>query len=178
MRSPRSISSLSWRSTTPSVYFHWRGAPALWSSLWASSGTAPTAPRPSCTVVSPKLDTVLQMRPKEGRVEGDNPLPLPLSSSHLSFDIAQDIFGRSGLQVHTAGSCPAFCLTEPPTPSLWGYSQRVLFLLCTHIWNCPKPSAALFTSLSWILFGSCEPTSQACPGHWGHELFLFWSPCM
>jgi len=40
---------------------------------------------------APGLDTVLQMGPYEGRVEGDNHLPVP--AGHPCFDAAQDTVG-------------------------------------------------------------------------------------
>ena len=40
--------SLGWPCPVPSTFSHRRGAPALWSSLWPSSGPVPTTPCTSC----------------------------------------------------------------------------------------------------------------------------------
>lgn len=53
----------------------------------------------------------------------------------------------SGLQEHTAGSCPPSHLLWPTRPSLQGCPQSVLFPVCTHTWDSPNPGAILCTCL-------------------------------
>jgi len=43
---------------------------------------------------TPGLDAVLQMVPHEGRIEGNDPLPLP--AGHYTFDAAQEVVGFLG----------------------------------------------------------------------------------
>ena len=87
----------------------------------------------------PGLDTMLQMEPHRGRVEGDSHLPFP--SDHLSFDATQDTVGLLGSC--PAGSCPVFFHQDPQSPSPEGCSHGVLIPVCACIWNCLDPSATL-----------------------------------
>jgi len=60
------------------------------------SGYAPTDPCVSYILRTPHLDAVLQVRPHQGRAEGQDHLPCPAGLS--SFDAAQDTFGFLGYQ--------------------------------------------------------------------------------
>ncbi|KAK4824458.1 LOW QUALITY PROTEIN: hypothetical protein QYF61_015836 [Mycteria americana] len=94
IRSPHSL--LFSRLNKPnSLSLSSRGAPALGSFSWPSSGPAPAGPRPSCAE-GPELDTALQVRSHQSRVEGQNHLPQP--AGHASFDAAQDTVGLLGCQ--------------------------------------------------------------------------------
>jgi len=66
---------------------------------------------------TPDVITVLQMRPYEGRGEGNSYIPLP--AGRFSFDVAQNTVGLPGCK-WPDGSCPAFHSPEPPGPSLQG----------------------------------------------------------
>ena len=57
---------------------------------------------------APGLDTVLQMGPHEGRVEGANDLPHP--AGHLPFDAAQDTVGLLSCRAHTCEMKSAWLL--------------------------------------------------------------------
>ena len=72
---------------------HRRGAPGPLSSLWPPSGLTPGDP---CLFLlgSPELDTVLQVRPDQGRVEGKDHLPWP--AGHTPFNIPQNSTGLTG----------------------------------------------------------------------------------
>ena len=84
MRSPWSL--LFSRQNKPSslsLFFQRSGASALRCSSWPFSGPTSAAPHVSCSGGLPGLDTVLQMDPHKGRVDGDNPLPLPAATPLL-----------------------------------------------------------------------------------------------
>jgi len=67
-------------------------------------------------------------------------------------------------QANTAGSCPASCPLGPPSPSLQGCSQGVLYPVCINTWDCPGPSATPCTWPCWTSLDSHGPSSPACPG--------------
>ena len=69
-RDGASTASLCFQSPAFSAFFHWRGAPTLWSSLWPSSGPTPTAPCPSCTGGS-KPGQYSRWGLTKGRVDGE-----------------------------------------------------------------------------------------------------------
>lgn len=80
-----------WIISISSAFLHKIGAPVLWSCSRPSSIPASTAPHLSC---APGLDTVLHMRPHEGRAEVDNQLSCP--AGHPSFGVTQDTVGLPG----------------------------------------------------------------------------------
>jgi len=61
--------------------------------------------------LTPHLDAVLQVRPYQCRVEGQDHLPQP--TGHISFDCSPGYGWLSGLRGHITGSCPA---SHPPAP--------------------------------------------------------------
>ena len=86
-------SSPGWISPVPSIFLHRRGAPALLSSSWPSSGPTPTALHPSCAGDSrPRCST------PDGALKGHSKGGYSSLThyGHLSFDAAQDTDGYSG----------------------------------------------------------------------------------
>lgn len=74
---------------------HGTDALALCSFSWQSSGPAPRASHSSCSWRP--LDREFQMGPQEGRVEGDNQLPLPAGRSSLGAVRIQLVFQSAGV---------------------------------------------------------------------------------
>ena len=60
----------------------------------------------------------------------------------------------SRLQVHTAGSCPAFHSPRTWNFSSQGCSHAVFLAVSTHVWDCPDPSATPSSWPSWPMFNS------------------------
>ena len=85
---PGAFSSPSWTNPAPSACLLRRGAPALRSSSWPSSGSFQKL-NLFPVLESPQLDTVLQIGPRKGRIERGSHLPRP--PGHPSSDAAQDI---------------------------------------------------------------------------------------
>ena len=81
--------SLSWRAPALSACPHTGGAPALWSSLWPTSG--PLQQLHILLVLrAPELDAVFQVGSPESRVEEQNHLPWP--SGNASLDATQELW--------------------------------------------------------------------------------------
>jgi len=74
---PWSLLFSGWSAPALSACICRGAAPALWSSLWPSSGLAPTAPCSSC-VEAPEQDAVLQLGSHESRTEGQKHLHQPV----------------------------------------------------------------------------------------------------
>jgi len=64
---------------------------------------------------SPEVDTVLQVWPHQGKLEGKDNLPRP--AGHSLFNASQDTVGLLGHR-RTAGLWPTCCLPGHPGPSL------------------------------------------------------------
>ena len=109
-------------SPVPSACLNRRGAPALGSSLWFSSGPSPKAPHLSC-VWSPRLGYSIPAGPHKGRTEGDNHLPCP--AGHSSSERAQDTTGLPG------------CKCNQPPPGLRAIDHSPLAVTFQSI---PYPS--------------------------------------
>jgi len=75
-----------------STYLSRRGAPGLWSSVWPSSGYAPTVLHICCA--SPISGCSTPDCASQGQGRGGN--HLLHSSGHLSFDVAQDTIALQG----------------------------------------------------------------------------------
>ena len=118
----------------------------------------------------PHLDTVFQKRPHEGRVEGDNPLPLP--AGHPSFYAAQDTFSCLGCKHTLLPHIQLFIHLGSPHPSAHGCSQGPI-PVCTHTWDRSDSNLALSNV---IRFSWAQPTFQPCPGpsEWLPPI-LWWS---
>jgi len=103
-------SSPSWTSKAPLTLLHKTGAPALWSSLWPSSGPAPTAPHPSWAGGPQAWMQSTRWGLKRAEQRGTIPslflLPPPCWGS-------PGYHWPSRLQEHTASSCPSRP-TSPP----------------------------------------------------------------
>jgi len=92
--------------------------------------------------------------PHEGRVDGDNPSLFwpPLIWCSPGY------YWPSRLQVHTAGSCPAFHLWGRTSPFWQGCSQWQLLPVCTHLElshaKCSIMHLALLNLIRfmWVLF--------------------------
>jgi len=97
---PGAFSSPGWTAPTLSAFRHRRGAPALWSSLWA-----PLDPLQQVHVFpvlrAPELDTGLQVGSHQSRAEEQNHLPLP--AGHAFLDAAQDTVGLLGCKCTLRG---------------------------------------------------------------------------
>ena len=78
------------------------------------------------------------MGPHKGRIEGDNPLPVP--AGHPSRDPAQDTVSLPGYKHTLLAHFKFFTNQDPRHPSLQVYSQGVL-PVCIHTWDYPDPSA-------------------------------------
>jgi len=128
MRSPRSL--LFCRLNKPgslSLSLR-RGAPALGSSLWPSSGPSPTPPHLSC-VGAPDLDAILQVRPHKGRAEGQSP---SCPCCYLCSDGAQDTIGLPGCK-HTLLVCVQFFSSQDPRVLLSRAALKELFSQFVYI---------------------------------------------
>ena len=108
------FSSPDWTVPTLSACPHRRDAPALISFLWPTSGPAPTGPCPSCAEGSrAEHSTPGEVSPEQSRGPESS-----LSTCWPRFSWCSPGHGwPSGLPAHIAGSCPAFCLSVPPSPS-------------------------------------------------------------
>jgi len=129
VRFPRAFSSLDCANPSPSAYLHRRDAPALWASLWPSSGSNSTALHPSCTGgPRPGHNTsngILQGQSRGAR----SPTSL---CCHPSFDTDQDIVGHPGckctllahvqLFIHQSGWIHYNRVT--PSPTVWTVFKR------------------------------------------------------
>jgi len=165
--------------------------------LCPSSGPAPRVPRLYCTG-SPRLVTVLQMGPYEGRVGGENHLTLP--AGHHFFSAAWDRIGLSGCKCTTLAHVKFFIYLKSfftgeliPVISLTQVQQLALEIWCQilantyytikcigMIWVC----RTLQSKLIFTFFSPCEtmPSSTSkltdCAGkgigrkiqsvHWRH----------
>jgi len=69
------------------------------------------------------VESLAETESKALLVEGQNQLPHP--AGHATLDAAQDWLPEPE---HTAGSCPAFHLQVPSSPSPQGCSQSILSL--------------------------------------------------
>lgn len=107
--------------------------------------------------------------PAGGASEGQGD-DLLLTHCQPPIDAGQDTAG-SGLQAHTAASCPAFCPSGPPSSSLRGCSQGVILPACTHVWDCPSLNTAPCT---WPCRTSLGSRWRACPGPSAWHPFLLW----
>jgi len=121
-RLPGAFSSLGWTSPTLSAFPHQRGALALRSSLWPSSGPSPAGPCPSCAGSSRAGCST----PGEVSLERNREAKSPPSTCWPHFFWCSPGYGwPAGLRAHIAGSCLAFHPPVPPSPSRQGYSQSV-----------------------------------------------------
>jgi len=127
-----------------------RGAPALRSSLWSSSGPTPTAPCPCC-VGSPRTGCGTPGGVSQQQSRGQNHLPHP--AGHASLDAAQDMVGPLGfkhtLPAHAESSInrhhhsppmPYLCLglPLPRYKTLYLALLNFMRLAWTHISSLPK----------------------------------------
>ena len=134
-----------WKASIRSAFSscpHRGSASDLWSSLWCSSGPAPTAPCPC------ELDAVLQMWCHESRVEGQNRLLL------VTLILMQP---RIWLAAWAASThCQLilnFSSINTPNPSPQGYSQAILYPTCMCAWGCPDPGAGPCPWPCWSSWG-------------------------
>lgn len=92
---------------------------------------------------TPALDTVLQMGPPEGKIEGDNPLPLP--DGHPSSDAAQSTVSRTGCKYTLLAHVQLFVPPEPKSLSPQGCSQGVHLPICIYL------QLLLLCGYQWVL---------------------------
>jgi len=125
--------------------------------LWPSSGPSSTVSHLSCVgSFSPGFITPDEV--SQGQTRGKRNTSLSLLAT--LFWCSSSYYWPSGLQVHTAGSCVAFCLPETSSPSLKGCSHWILY---THIYDCPDPSATPCIWTCQTSLGSHGPTFEAHP---------------
>ena len=115
----------------------------------------------------PDLDTVLQMGPHKGKVEGANHL---LTLLPPLFWCNPECSWPSRLQEHTAGSCPAFCPSGPPV-LLYRAACNKFFFQSVGISGIASTHHSVYglVRAHLVLMG---PTFHASPGHSGLRPFL------
>jgi len=95
----------------------------------ASPVSAPTVIIHLSCVESPSLVAVLQMKPQEGKVEGEN--HLPYFAGHSSFDETQDTISTV--------SCKHTILDLPVCIYMWDFFNQSTFALVESHYACVGP---------------------------------------
>ena len=158
---PRAFSFPGWTAPALSACPHRRCAPALGSSLWLSSGLAPTGPHPSCA----EGCRAGCRTPGGVSLECSKGAGSPPSTCWPHFSWCSSGYSwSSGLRGHIGGSCLAFHPPVSPSPSQQGCSQSLHPPACTDSRGCPDPDKGPCTWPCWTSQGSHGPTSWACPG--------------
>ena len=106
---------------------------------------------------------------RKGRIEGDNPLPLP--AGHSSVDATQDAVSLLGCKHKLLAHVQLFCPSGCPHPSPQHCSQSVLHPFC--VCDCFDPSATPCTlfrfqagmcgTRTWMFRQLCWCTLRSVP---------------
>lgn len=120
-------SSPGWTIPALPACLHRRGVPALWLSLYPSSGLAPTV---LLVLRTPELEAALQVGSHESGIEGKNHLPRP--TYHTAFDAPQDMTDLLGYKSTLLGHVQIFIYLKTFSSGLLWISSLPK-LICT--WN-------------------------------------------
>jgi len=147
-------------------FFHRRGAPALWSPLWPSSG--PTLKSLWLSFLqAPGLDARLQMGLCVGRVEGENHLRHFVDQP--SFEAVQGAVPPPGCKCTLLAHGQLFVHQDPQVATPRAYSQYVLLPVCPYICNWPTPSATPCTWPCWTSLSSTIRPAWLRTSFWNQE---------